>query len=127
MHPYSSITALALGAWSMAHSGLACAEEAPNEKLARQMVQIDIALAACSTRLEVDGFRFNRAQTQWRNILVNEGAMAQQLYKRIYDKEMIEVLRVMANDEKRACPHAFARVKEVMANDAPFVALEPQK
>jgi hypothetical protein len=88
-----------------------------------QTVLLDIAVAACSNRLSLNGFRFNRAQENWRRELLARGPAAQEDYRLAHDKAMAEVLHVMSGQDSRACPYAYLKVKDAFGSEMPLLQL----
>jgi hypothetical protein len=80
-----------------------------------KIVSLDLAITACSTRLQIDGFRFNRAQNAWRLALVDFGKVAMPLYEKRREAGMQELLRVMAKNESNGCKFAVLKVKDLYA------------
>jgi hypothetical protein len=93
-----------------------------------KIVSLDLAITACSTRLQIDGFRFNRAQNAWRLALVDFGKVAMPLYEKRREAGMQELLRVMANDESKGCKFAALKVKDLFAEkENPIVGVAELK
>jgi hypothetical protein len=93
-----------------------------------KIVSLDLAITACSTRLQIDGFRFTRAQNTWRLALVNYGKVAMPLYEKRREMGMQELLRVMAKDESNGCKFAVLKVKDLYAEkENPIVAVTELK
>jgi hypothetical protein len=96
----------------------------PTMQEIEKIVSLDLAITACSTRLQIDGFRFTRAQNSWRLALVNYGKVAMPLYEKRREAGMQELLRVMAKDEGNGCKFAVLKVKDLYAEkENPIVAV----
>jgi hypothetical protein len=103
---------------------LACAAGAnaqePGATLAEQIVIVDLTVEGCAHRMTINGRKFNRLQNLWRAQLRRDGAVAETAYKQQFDRDMREMLRVMASDPNGACTYLDFRADEVFGAERPF-------
>jgi hypothetical protein len=96
----------------------------PNMQDVERIVSLDLAIVACSNKLRIDGFRFMRAQNDWRQILAQYGEKALTIYEKRREHGMQELLRAMNPDESRGCKLAALRVEDFYpGKDNPIVGL----
>jgi predicted sugar kinase len=89
-----------------------------------KIVSLDLAVAACSTRLKIEGFRFNRAQNAWRLALASFGKPLLAVYDKRREKGTQEMLRVMSQNESNGCKLAVLKVKDLYSEkENPIVGL----